>query len=240
VSKELKTSSSLSFFDSLAKIEATSADLPGSGSVDVTGNNAITATKLVTPTDDTLDKGAVGDIGFFMLKNVATAGVPVAPAFTISVVGTTGSTHRRYVLVANFADGSKSVSACVGVTNTNTTQDGTHYQHFAWADVGAATYDLYRGIGDCPGSTIQVLTGITGTSCDDQGATNNNGDASALPAGISSRKGVLIGYDGSDYPDLLYAGETALRRANPLEMSDIHVKSAFGQDVEIEYTIIEN
>jgi hypothetical protein len=89
--------------------------------------------------------------------------------------------------------------------------------------------------GGTPSTVGKIHSGSTTSPYNDQGAA---GDASSVPAEIASNKPVLIGPDGSIYPDMLYAGETQLRRANPADMTDIHVKS-LGGFTELEQLLVE-
>src|SRR6266540_516474 len=234
MSRELSLSASLGFSKNGAKFDATSAGLLSSGSVDVAGDNAIKENQFIDRTGLTLDKGAIGVIGFALLKNLATAGVPDAPVVTVTIAGAAGTTSRTYVVVANFADGSKSVSNAFAIATTNATLDGTNYDIVAWTDVGAATYDIYRTVsGGTPSTTGLIHSGSTTSPYNDQGAA---GDSASVPAAIASIKAFEIGADGTNWPLQLKAGESNLFRWNA---TDMHVRAA-GPPVPIEDTLIED
>ena len=236
--RELSISATLSFLKNSAKVAATSAGLLTSGQVDVAGKHFSKQTVIVGPTDSTLDKGAIGTIGFCLIKNVAAAGVPDAPVVTVTTAGTPGSTTRKYVVVANFADGSKSVSNEFTIATSNATLNGTNYDIVAWTDVGAATYDIYRTVsGGTPSTTGLIHSGSTTSPYNDQG---DAGDSSSVPAAVSSNKPVGFS-DAShtnytDYQLLLKAGESNMFR---FQGTNIHRKSG-GGNTEIEFTLIED
>jgi hypothetical protein len=233
VSKELQLSASLACNKNGGAI----ADDTGSFNVDVTGKNAVKITRMIGPTDVTLDRGAIGDIGFFLLKNLALAGIPTRALIgAITQFGTPGSTTYSYAVVTFFADGSLSVSLTGTTALGNSVLNGSNYNIIPWtAPAGAATYDVYRIAGGL--NPRKIATGLTSPTYNDVGTSVAIGSP---PAEIGSLFPIVIGPDGSDYPDWLYAGESCLRRANPANMTDIHVKSLYGFTNELEFTIIEN
>lgn len=234
MSRELQLSAQLSFNKNGASFTATSAGLLTSGSVDVTGDNAIKENQTIDRAGLTLDKGAIGTIGFAFLKNLATAGVPSAPVVTVTTAGTPGVTTRKYRVVANFDDGSLSVSDEFTIATTNATLNGSNYDIVAWTDMGAATYDIYRtASAGTPSTTGLIHSGSTSSPYNDQGAA---GDSASVPTAISSPQAFEIGADGSTWPLTLRAGESGMFRWND---TDVYVRAA-GPPVAIEDTLIED
>src|SRR5262252_2037028 len=104
------------------------------------GDKVIKNTLLVQGTDITLDLGGqITTIGWCWFQNLLNA---VAPPSTVPGVithgGTPGTTQYTYCIVANYSDGSKSISSNV-VTNTGAaTLTGTNTNIIPFSNVGAA------------------------------------------------------------------------------------------------------
>jgi hypothetical protein len=233
---EASFTATLAFAKLGAKFDATSAG--GVGSATVLGNNAIKRTITIT-TDVVLDRDQIGNIGLFLMKNLAVAGVPPRPVLSVGTAGTPGTTTRKYVVVAVFNDGSSSVSNEATIATSAAVLNGTDFDTLSWTDVGAAIYLCFRTVSPAmPSTTGQYATSGALYSFDTGGA----GDGAPVPAEIVSRKPLLIG-DGNvgpyEYPDMLYAGESSLRRAHPDDMPDIHVATPDNFPTELQYTLIE-
>jgi hypothetical protein len=234
MSQALTLQAILQFTKNGATVESTSAGLLSSGMFDVAGQYYAKVPLNVDRAGTTLDKGSIGTIGMVMLKNLGTAGVPDAPVVTVTTAGTPGATTRKYKVVANFADGSISVSDEFTIATTNATLNGSNYDVVAWTDVGADTYDIYRTVsGGTPATTGLIAAGETGSSYNDQGAA---GDSASVPAEVASDFAFEYCSDGAAWDFKAKAGEPALFRFNE---TDIHVRAA-GPPVEIEPTLIED
>lgn len=208
------------------------------GAADVVGKHYNKATYMVSPNDTTLDRGQVGNIGFFMIKNCDTAGVPEGPTLGGNTVGTPGTNTYKYVVVAKFNDGSISVSAEFTIASGNASLDISNYNHLAGDNVGAGGYDFYRTFSDgTPSTTGLIAANQASNALNDQGLA---GDGAPVPDPVLSNKPVRIGADGSTYPDVVLAGDPpCFRRANPTDMSDIHVIADAGFNTKIEFLIVE-
>ena len=91
-----------------------------------------------------------------------------APAPTVTVFGTAGTTPYTYYLVVNDANGNKSdPGPGHSTTSGNATLNATNYNAITWAAVpGAVSYDVLAG-----DTAHSIATGVTGTSLNDTGLT---------------------------------------------------------------------
>jgi hypothetical protein len=218
-----------------SKNKATIACVTKAFQVSVAGNNALKNMILVGMTDATLDLGAIATIGQIWLHNLATAGNPPSPVLAaITNTGTPGTSIWSYVVIANYADGSKSLASSVATTATgNATLTGTNYNVLSWADTGATSYDVYRTASGGTPSTLGKITTTASLTYNDQGAA---GDGSAVPLiGIPSNYPIEFGPTNISYPNWLWAGEIALLRWNA---AAIHRKATVLPAL-LEYALIE-
>jgi hypothetical protein len=199
---------------------------------DVAGGLGLKNVQWVT-TDALLTVGDITTPGYLVARNLA-----LAPAFTegsatpdVTPHGTSGSTTWGYKIVACQTDphGEAVVAASTeGTTSTgNATLNGTNYNIITWlATAGADFYRIYRTTaGGTPSSTGLIADNVTDLTYNDEGGA---GDATTAPS-VSSDNVILLGEDGSSYPNKLKGREFMLVRWN----GDIHAKaSTTGCDLE--------
>ncbi|SRR6266542_212061 len=201
--------------------------------VSVAGNNSIKNILQAGVTDATLHLGGIATLGYIWLHSLGTAGVPPLPVIgVITQGGTPGAATWAYRIVANFGDGSLSVSTAVATATGAATLNSTNYNIIPWSDVGATSYDIYRTTsGGTPSTLGKIATGVT-SPYNDQGAA---GDASSVPSAIVSNYPIIFGPDGTVYPNELWAGEVGVIRWRG---AAIHRK-ALALPTWFEYALIE-
>lgn len=193
---------------------------PAGRSIDQVGDKCIKDSINVSNVDETLDLGDIINIGWCWFQNLANEDLPPAPVLAgIGQGGTPGSTVYTYVIVANFADGSKSIGGATQTTTGNATLNATNYNMLSWSNVGATTYDIYRTVSGGTPSTIGKIASTAGTTYNDQGAA---GDGAALPSGINSKFAIGIGIVSGTYPLRADAGDFFPVKWNA---AAIHVKA---------------
>ncbi len=180
----------------------------------------------VGATDITLSLGTIVNIGWVWFQNLLTASIPPSVVFGITQGGTPGTTRDDYVIVANYPDGSKSISAVVSTALAAATLNSTNYNILTWASVGATSYDIYRVFAGGTPSTLGKIANTASLTYNDQGAA---GDGAALPAAIISQYPIGIGIVSGTYPIQAWAGEYFPARWNA---AAIHVK-ALGPPVSL-------
>lgn len=230
MANELRLTLSLNYNKNASTL---ACSLPGQLQINVSGNNVIKNTVLAGTADDTLVTGDIATIGYIWLRNLAIAGIPPAPVISpITHGGTPGSTTDTYVVVADFLDGSTSISAPVTTTTAPATLNGTNYNIITWTDVGAAQYNVHRTVAaGTPSTTGEIATGVT-SPYNDQGAAG----VGSLPPAVATKYPIQFGSNGVLYDVVLNAGETALLRWNG---ALIH-RQATAIAALLEYAVIED
>jgi parallel beta-helix repeat protein len=122
--------------------------------------------------------------------SLRTGPLPTPASPTLAVVGTTGSTVRRYQITALDGFGETLPSTIVEVTNANATLSAGNRVNLTWALVGGAvSYKIYRCTGS--GCTPALLTTVTGNNWTYQD-TANGSPAGILPT-INTTGGAYVG-----------------------------------------------
>lgn len=183
------------------------------GTVAVAGSKAIQNVQNIGTSDETLALGDVATPGILILHNLGAyveVTTPAAP--TVANQGTPGSTTVTYKIVAKQSDGSYSAASSAGTTTTaNATLNGSNFNRLTWTAVdGADSYDIYRTAAGGTPSTLGKIGTSTTATFDDTGLA---GDAGTAPAtGVDNV--ILLGADGSSYPNKLKGGEFSVTRWN--------------------------
>ncbi len=206
--------------------------------LDVSGDKAIQNIQNIGTGDETLALGDVATNGILLLHNLeAFVEVTTPGAPTISNQGTPASTTISYKIVAKQSDGSYSAASSAGTTTTAAaTLTGVNFNRLTWTDQTAATggFDIYRtAAGGTPSTTGKIGSVAAGVATfDDTGLAGDSGTAPAT--GVDNV--ILLGADGSSYPNKLKGEEFALVRWNG---AAIHGK---GNTIacDLEYVLIEN
>jgi len=173
--------------------------------VNQVGDKVIKDTITVLGTDISLDLGSIVNVGWCWFQNLLNSGPPPSPVMGgIGQGGTPGSTVYTYVVVANFPDGSKSVSAATQTVTGAAVLNATNYNILSWPSVGATTYDIYRTSSGGTPATLGKIASTAGLTYNDQGAA---GDGAAIPAVINSNFPIGIGIVSGTYPTKVEAGD---------------------------------
>lgn len=208
-----------------------------SGTVAVAGTKAIQNVQNIGTGDETLALGDVATPGILILHNLGAyveVTTPSAPVITNAGIG---ATTWSYKIVARQSAGAYSAASSAGSTTTGnptlSSLSGGNYNNVAWAAVdGADSYDIYRtSAGGTPSSTGKIGNTVSLTF-DDIGYA---GDASTAPAtGVDNV--ILLGADGSSYPNKLKGEEFSVVRHNG---AAIHAK-ANTIATDLEYILISD
>lgn len=227
---EIKLGLSLNFAKNGALIQRSL-----SGTVAVSGTKAIQNVQNIGTSDETLALGDVATPGRLILNNLAAyveVTTPAAP--TVTPQGTGGAATWTYKIVAKQSDGSYSAASAAGSTAVgNATLTGVNFNRITWTAVaGATSYDIYRTAhGTSPSTDGKIGTAISPTF-DDTGLAGDLGTAPAT--GVDNV--ILLGADGSSYPNKLKGGEFSVVRWNG---AAIHAK-ANTIAADLEYILISD
>jgi hypothetical protein len=194
------------------------------GNITVAGKTPLATVQTIGTGDETLSLGDTTTPGFLFMKNQAalvSVTTPAAP--TIAIQGSAGSTTISYKIVAKQTDGSYSAASSAGTTTTaNATLTGSNFPRLTWVDQAAATggYDIYRTAAGGTPSTVGKIGSVAAgvITFDDTGLA---GDAGTAPS-VAIDNVILIGADGSSYPNRLKGGEPGFVRWNG---AAIHAKA---------------